>query len=317
MMENSDKISQLHEEFMDECRYARGLREETLRGYKHSFELLIRIMPTLTLEMILPKTITEFFRRLDTRERKVGKGGIIKIGIKKSTIATYRSKLNKFFIWLKNKGYIEKNPFDEMEYPSVNYDDRKYLKKEQIEKIFTALVMNTWINQLVRKRNLAIFSVFLYCGVRRSELLGIKVIDVDFKRRTLRIRRETSKSQRERIIPLNSKVYMALQDYMDERKKLGSMEYSLFISANGKNGLTHSGLKHLVENMKKISGVKFHVHQLRHTFAVNLLNKGCDIAKVKQLMGHTDIRMTMAYLRCLPSKAMRADVELLDLDNLI
>ncbi|RJO59499.1 hypothetical protein C4546_01995 [Candidatus Parcubacteria bacterium] len=58
-------------------------------------------------------------------------------------------------------------------------------------------------------------------------------------------------------------------------------------------------------------------HQFRHTFAVNVLNNGSDIAKLKQLLGHRDIRMTATYLRCLPTSAMRGDVETLTLDNLV
>jgi integrase/recombinase XerD len=59
------------------------------------------------------------------------------------------------------------------------------------------------------------------------------------------------------------------------------------------------------------------VHQFRHTFAVNFLNQGGDIAKLKQLLGHRDIRMTSAYLRCLPTSAMRTNVESISLDTLL
>jgi integrase/recombinase XerD len=59
------------------------------------------------------------------------------------------------------------------------------------------------------------------------------------------------------------------------------------------------------------------VHRFRHTFAVNFLNRGGDIAKLKQLLGHRDIRMTSAYLRCLPTSAMRTDVESITLESLL
>lgn len=312
----SDDMGKLHEEFMNECRYVSALSSETLRGYQHSFDLLMKIMPTLTIDTICTKTITEFFRRLGERERTVGKGQTRK-GIRKTTVATYRSKLNKFFVWLESRGHIKENPFRKMEYPSVQYEDRKYLKKEPMERIFTALVMGDTANQLVRKRNLVIFSLLLYCGLRKGELLGLRVYDVDLGRRILMVRGETSKSKRDRTIPINTKVFMALQDYLGERKKHRQLSPSLLVSNNCDQAFTVHGLKHLVAKLKSITGVNFHVHQLRHTFAVNLINNGTDIAKVKQLMGHTDIRMTMAYLRCLPTKSMRADVEALELDNLV
>jgi integrase len=74
---------------------------------------------------------------------------------------------------------------------------------------------------------------------------------------------------------------------------------------------------HLVKQVRRLSGVAFHLHQFRHTFAVNFLNRGGDVAKLKQLLGHRDIRMTSVYLRCLPTAAMRGDVENITLDTLL
>lgn len=308
-------LQHLHQEFMNECRYASKLSPETLRGYQAGFDLLIKLMPNIEMTTICSKMIIEFFRRLENRERVVGKGQIKK-GVKKTTIATYRSKLNKFFDWLARKGHLGTNPFREMEYPAVSYEDRKFLKKEDVEKIFTAVGFTIdWQSQLVRKRNFALMHALLYCGLRRGECMNLKMLDIDFQRKQLTVRAETSKSKRERVIPLNSKILLALHDYAEERKKYTTPYF--FVSNNKDDKLTYDGLKHLVEKIIHASGVKFHVHQLRHTFAVNLLNNGCDVAKLKQLMGHTDIRMTMAYLRCIPTKAMRADIEVLSLDTLL
>ncbi len=94
------ELPQLFAEFIKEEEFSAKLSPETLRGYQSSFDLLLKIMPTTTLETISPKIMTEFFTRLEKRERVVGKN-IKKKGVKKSTIATYRSKLNKFFEWLK------------------------------------------------------------------------------------------------------------------------------------------------------------------------------------------------------------------------
>ena len=182
--------------------------------------------------------------------------------------------------------------------------------------IFTAIAFTIdWQNQLVRKRNIALMHTLLYCGLRKGECINLKILDIDFLRKLLTVRAETSKSKRERTIPLNTKVLSALQDYAVERKHYTTPYF--FVSNNHDDKLTYNGLKHLMERIVHASGVKFHLHQLRHTFAVNLLNNGCDSAKLKQLMGHTDIRMTMAYLRCIPSKAMRADLEALSLDSLL
>jgi integrase/recombinase XerD len=308
-------LSQLHREFMKECEFSVKLSPETLRGYQASFDLLVKVMPQIDLGAISPGILTEFFKRLEKRERTIGKN-LTRKGIKKSSIATYRSKLNKFFEWLRIKGFLEENPFRSIAYPSVYYEDKKYLKREQIEKVFSALALSPG-RTLVRKRNLAIFPLLLNCGLRRNELVSLKTYDVDLGRNTLLVRSETSKSRRDRTLPLNSSVVPILNDYLEERGKTGYVTPYFFVSSTHDGNLTKDGLKHLVDNLNNLSGVDFHLHQFRHTFAVNVLHNGCDIAKLKQLMGHTDIRMTMTYLRCLPTKAMRGDLEKLTFENLI
>lgn len=300
---------------MKECEFSVKLSPETLRGYQASFDLLIKVMPQIKLASISSGILTEYFKRLEKRERKIG-NNLIRKGIKKSSIATYRSKLNKFFEWLRIRGFLEENPFRSIAYPSVHYEDKKFLKREQIEKIFSALALNPG-RPLVRKRNMAIFSVLLNCGLRRNELVNLKTYDMDLVRKTLLIRSETSKSKRDRTLPLNSTVVPILNDYLEERRKTGYATPYFFVSSTHDANLTKDGLKHTVDSLNNLSGVDFHLHQFRHTFAVNVLNNGCDIAKLKQLMGHTDIRMTMTYLRCLPTKAMRADIEKLTFENLI
>lgn len=311
-------LPQLFAEFIKEEEFSAKLSAETLRGYRMAFELLLKIMPGITLEMISPKTLTEFFARLEKRERTVGRG-IIKKGVKKSTIATYRSKLHKFFGWLVIKEHLKENPFSYMQYPTVSYEDIKWLKKEALEKIITAIEAKIeWDDFLVHKRNAAIFHTLLGCGLRKNELLELKIYDIDLERKILTVRAETSKSKIDRTIPISSLVSRKLEDYLNERRKEKYSTPFLFVSDNCDNKLTDHGFKHLMNKLVRESGVKFHAHQLRHTFAVNMLNNGCDIAKLKQLMGHKDIRMTMVYLRCIPTSAMRQDVEMLSsLDNFI
>lgn len=310
-------LKQLHAQFMEEQEFSAKLRSETLRGYISAFDLLNKIVPDIRADMLTQDMMTEFFRRLQKRERVVGRG-TIKKGIRASTVATYRSKLNKFFEWLAYKEVISGNPFTKMDYPEVEYGDRKYLPKEKVEKLFNYLAFPTDTkNGFLHKRNLALFSVLLYTGVRRGELLGMQIRDVDFVRKELLIRGATSKSKRDRVVPLNSLVIRALQDYFVEREKKGSQCNQVFISNNEDTPITKDGLKHLLNKITKCVDFHFHLHQFRHTYAVNLLHNGADVAKVKQLLGHTDIRMTMAYLRCLPTSAMRVDVEKLNIDNLV
>lgn len=308
-------LTRLHEEFVSEQRFAARLSPVTLRGYSQSLALLLSLMPTLTLEQLTPAGMTAFFRRLETRRRVVGKG--TSVGIKATTVATYRSKLNRFFTWLKARGHIMSNPFDGMPYPRIAYEDRKYLGRSEVERIFSALVASARLRtRFLRKRDVALFALLLYTGIRKGELLGLRVTDIDLDHREVTIRAETSKSRLRRVVPINARLHLALEDCLEERHKLHHSSEYLITSTSGRP-FTADGLKHLVERIKALSGVEFHVHQFRHTFAVNVLNQGGDIAKLKQLLGHRDIRMTSAYLRALPTGAMRTDVESLALDTLL
>ena len=302
---------------MSEQRFSVRLSPATLRGYRSTFALLSAVLPGLSCERLTATTLTEFFRRLETRTRVVGRGHERR-GVTASTIATYRSKLNRFFNWLRDRGAIQANPFASMPYPRVEYLDRKYLDKASVERIFAALILSTpWRSRVLRTRNVALFATLLYVGVRKGELLGLRLTDLNFGRHELTVRAETSKSRLRRVVPLNSRVSAALEDYLEQRRKQPLQCDHLFVNAAGRAPLSAEGLKHLVEQVKRMSGVLFHLHQFRHTFAVNFLNRGGDVAKLKQLLGHRDIRMTSAYLRCLPTSAMRNDVESITLDTLL
>ncbi|NOT91988.1 tyrosine-type recombinase/integrase [Ferruginibacter sp.] len=307
-------IQQLFEEFMYECEFARKVKPKTLLAYSNTFQLFIRIIPDCSLDNLTQETIVRFFKVLQERKRIVGRGSI-KVGIKKSTVATYWIKLNAFFEWLTVRKHITSNPFSTMRFPSPEYVDKKFLKKEDIEKIITGIHSLHNNNILALKRNLVIFYILLFCGLRREELLSLQVRDIDFARKTLTVRGETSKSGRSRDIPLHSTVLMHLKDYFDSRRTY-TTPY-LIVSTLQDEKLTDFGLKHLIDKLKLQTGVEFHVHQLRHTFAVNFLKTSNNILKLKQLMGHKDISITMIYLRCLPVSEFRGDIENMNIDSLI
>jgi integrase/recombinase XerD len=307
-------INNLFDEFTYECEFVKKVRSETLRGYLHTFKLFMKLMPHVTLETLNKGTIVDFFKVLQERKRVIGKG-TIKIGIKKSTVATYWSKLNSFFQWLKDKKHILLNPFNELSYPSPVYEDMKFLKKGEIEKIITAIHTHHDNNILILKRNLLLFYTLLFCGLRREEVMLLQVRDIDFERKVLTIRGDTSKSGRTRQVPLHSSTIMYLKDYLIARKQY-TTPY-LFVSSNKDKKLTLDGLKHLVKKLRQCSGVAFHLHQLRHTFAVNFLKSSNNIAKLKQLLGHKSISMTMSYLRCLPTEELRGDIENMSIDKFI
>lgn len=310
-------LQQLHEDFMAECRYATRLSPATLRNYQATFDLFVKVLPEAGLATLSPETMTRFFRELEDRER-ISPRGRIKRGIKSTTIATYRAKLNPFFIWLKARRYLAASPFDAMPYPRVVYDEPKYLRKGQVEKIIAAADFAVpWSSLFIQKRNIAILVVLLYTGLRKSELLNLQVHDLDMQRGEIKVTAVTSKSKQHRALPLNATVQRKLSDYLAERKEKRYTCSHLFTADNRDEPLSEQGLKHLIKKISQASGVKFHAHQLRHTFAVNLIASGSDISVVQKLMGHKSLISTMTYLRCIPSKTMRKSVDALSWDSLI
>lgn len=298
---------------MYECEFSRKLRPETLKGYRAIFATFIKLNPDISIDILSSTLIVNFFKLLEQRKRVVGKGSV-RTGVKKSTIAKYWNKLNCFFDWLKINGHISRNPFQVMSYPTPAYEDKKFLRKEEIEKILTAILTHSG-NSFTLKRNLVIFYLLLFCGLRKEELLQLQIRDIDFEKRMMTVRAETSKTPRTRYLPLHSQLLLHLKDYYKERKHLTT--HYLVASSVRDNRLSSEGLKHIVASLKRASGVSFHLHQFRHTFAVNFLKSSNNVAKLKQLLGHTNISMTLLYLRCLPTNEMRSDIENMSIDRLI
>lgn len=279
---------------------------ETVRGYKASFQLFRKFHfeqygaePTLN-DLNCEKMI-EFFSYLNKRDRKVGKGEI-RTGVRASTVATYRGKLDVFFKWLAESGFLKVNPFENIKYPDVRYEDRKYFNKKELHEILVAVDHDIrWPNLLLKKRIVAMITVLCNLGLRKGELLGLKISDLDLRKNWLTVRPETSKSRRMRTLPMNTQVVTDIQDYLAERDKRGYKTDFLWVSDNDDKQFSVGGFIHLVRKIKEaVSIEKFHIHRFRHTFAVNYYYQTKDIVGLQYLLGHTDIEMTKRYLRALP-----------------
>jgi integrase len=297
-------IKTLFEAFISECTHSRRRSEATIRTYRHVFNHFLRELPYITsTDQITTDEVNKFFRIVSTRTRFVGKG-VPRQGVKDSTIHTYASKLNSFFVWLSGREYIKVNPISLIPMPEPIYDDSRALEKQNVEKIYAAISVYS-SNHFVQSRDRAIVSTLLFTGLRRGELVGLRVCDVDLKNNELTICGRTSKSKRTRYVPIIPVLRKHLVEYITERKEKGYVSPSLFVATNGDSGLTHDGYKHWVRRLGEKSGVCFHLHQFRHTFACNLHKQDVGLYDIMSLMGHTKSDMTMKYLRSIkPSDRM-------------
>lgn len=311
-----ENLKTLFEKYIDYCQFSRKLRNETLRGYIETFKRFTSVMSEVdSVDVLSTDLMTTFFKRLQIQPRIVGRG-IEKTGVKDSTIKTYWSKLNSFFEWLVLNKHVQENPLSIIKPPEVVYGDLPALKKHDMEKIYSSIT-STSKSHLMFTRDRAMVDTLFYTGARKTELLSLRVMDVDMMKGTLTIRGETSKSKRTREIPINRSLMTHLNDYIKERVKKNYKTQNLFVSTTEDVGLTSHGLKHWVKRLNESSGVKFHLHQFRHTFASSLARSDVSSIKIKKLLGHTDLRMTERYLRSLGVEDMRDDVGKLSIGNMV
>lgn len=312
---NND-LKLLFADYISKCRYSKMLRPETIRGYEAVFRMFTVLMPhAVDTSSLTETTMNEFFKTVQVRKRIVGRN-IEKTGVKASTIRTYWNKLNTFCEWLYVKEHIPANPLSKIKPAYPIYDDDRALTRAEISKILAAIVLNP-VSSFMSRRDTLMVMTLLYCGLRRTELISLEMRDIDIQKRILTVRGETSKSKRTRRLPISQALIEQLRDYISERNREGIKTHYLFASSNEDRGLSIHGLKHWVNRLNKLSGVNFHLHQFRHSFACALVKQGCNIVIIQKLLGHTDLRMTQRYLRSLGVEDFRDDVDKLNIDNFI
>ena len=305
-------LKQLFEEYINECQYSRGLRPQTITGYKATFNHFFAMMPEVTvLQSLTVEMLNEFFKRIKTRERIVGKN-TIRIGLEDSTVKTYGTKLNAFFVWLIQRKLMTENPLASIKLRHPEYKDKRALEIEEVHRIFTAVTLHSKTS-LILKRDTAMVALLFFCGLRLGEFISLHVTDVDLEKQLLTVRAKTSKSKKTRYVPIHPTAMLHLQEYIKERNKKGFKTELLFVASNNDRGLSRHGLKHWVKRLSKLSGIKFHLHRFRHAFACNLAKNNANIIKIQKLMGHADPRMTSTYLRSITIEDCRNDINRLSI----
>lgn len=289
--------------------------EATVNDYQHTFGLLLKFNPELTIADLTEETIINFLEFLNTRKRKVGKQLIVRV-YKNSSIAVIRSRLNPFFEWLIERNYLDINPLKKIPYPKITYTDRRAFSPKEFELI--CFVVNTkiqWNSLFVKKRNVAIIMFLTLTGVRKGELLGLKLSNIETSRRLITIPGDISKSKITRIIPMNPQLVPYLEDYLDCRKHYASQ--SLWASSTVDRPFTEHGAKHLIDLITKETKINCHLHRFRHTFAINYYRQTHDLVGLKKLMGHQSLKMTISYLRSLPDEHIVEQIQKMTLSEFV
>ena len=209
-------------------------------------------------------------------------------GIGPSSRARKLSAIKSFFKYLTVRTkQLEENPVAELEYPKLRKSLPKYLSMEQ-----SAALLRSVSGQN-EKRDYAILILFLNCGIRRSELVGLNLTDVYEDR--IRV---VGKGNKERFVYFGTPCRKAIDAYLPERMKQELTDNrALFGSRNG-NRISTDAVHRLVKKALMQAGLdstQFSAHKLRHTAATMMLSGGVDVKTVQEVLGHENLNTTQIY----------------------
>ena len=212
--------------------------------------------------------------------------------LKRASISRKLSSLRTFYKYLVLNNKSDNNPFMLVSSPKKEKKIPKFINYENIEEIFKMPDINTEIGQ----RERVILEILYSSGVRVSELVNIKLKDIDFDEKTIVI---TGKGNKERMVSFGEYAYDALNLYIkDGREKLlGDIKSDYLIVGMNKESLTTRRVEQIIDDIIKHTSIKLNItpHVFRHTFATHLLDQGCDLIVVQELLGHTSLSSTEIY----------------------
>ena len=210
---------------------------------------------------------------------------------KKEKATSVRRKISTFKTFYK---FLYKNNYiDKKDYPMVKIAYPKAEKKLPKFVYYNDLldIIDESYRDKDGSRDRLIIEMLYATGMRVSELVNVKYNDIDFNNRKIRV---CGKGNKERIVYYGEYAEEVLKEYMATHKK---NDYGyLFTNSKGEK-ITDRGVRYIIDNIMKRLSVKVHVtpHVLRHTFATDMLNNGCDIKVVQELLGHSSLKTTEVY----------------------
>ena len=209
-------------------------------------------------------------------------------GISAASRARKLSAIKSFFKYLTVRTkQLTENPVADLEYPKLRKSLPRYLTMDQSAALLQA------VSGPNKKRDYAILMIFLNCGIRRSELVGLNLTDVYEDR--LRV---VGKGNKERFVYFGTSCRKAIEAYLPERNKKTLSDNRALFGSRDNNRISVSAVHRLVKKYLLMAGLdatNFSAHKLRHTAATMMLSGGVDVKTVQEVLGHENLNTTQIY----------------------
>ena len=277
-MQNLNKEDANLRSFLNYLYIEKGLSQNTVKAYE--VDLLAFI------SWITANTNTDV---INIKEDNINKyiSYLFKTKLKSSSVNRKISSIKSFYLFLIKKNIVNTSPISEV----ISPKQEKYLPSSMSEDEVDKLLNSPDSNIKIEKRDKAMIEMLYATGMRISELVNLKITDVDMQRCVVKV---LGKGSKERLIPFGEQAYEALNNYLSDRDKSSSKE--VFLS-NRRTKISRVAFWHRIKHYIVRENLKQTIspHTLRHAFATHLLNRGADLRSVQLLLGHSDLSTTQIY----------------------
>ena len=256
------------EEFLNFLKFEKNYSDITIKNYRFDLELYFSFIKNNNLN----------YKYVKYDDLSSYLGVLYNMGYKNKSIARHISSLKSFYKYLYDENIIKENPANLLSLPKKELKLPRYLTITEIEDLLKL--------ESISLRDKLIIELFYSTGIRISELVNIKIKDINFSENSIKVR---GKGNKERIVLFGSVCKKMLMEYMHDK------EYLFLNNKGGK--LTSSGVEYIINNISLKSTIKtnFTPHTLRHTFATHMLDNGSDLVTVQKLLGHDNLETTSIY----------------------
>ncbi len=277
-MQTPNKEDQNLRSFFNFLIIEKGLSKNTVKAYETDIKGFIKWINKNNKQSLL-----------NIKESSVNRyiSYLFSLKLKSSSVNRKISSLKSFYLFLLKKKLIRYSPFSEV----ISPKQEKYLPASMSESEVEKLLNSPDASKDIEQRDKAMIEMLYATGMRISELVNLKITDIDMNRSVIKV---MGKGSKERLIPFGESASEALFNYLKTRKDSSSKE--VFISNRGRK-ITRVAFWQRIkvyllrENLK----ISISPHTLRHAFATHLLNRGADLRSVQLLLGHSDLSTTQIY----------------------